>query len=51
VPDPDRAVERLRVDGITFQSEESKNGAGDSRIIFVEERHTPGLPTELVGYS
>jgi len=48
VPDLDRAVERLRTDGITFQSEEPKNGAGDSRIIFVEERHTAGLQTELV---
>lgn len=48
VPDIDRAVERLRADGVTFQSDEPVEGAGNARIIFVEERHTAGLQTELV---
>ena len=48
VPDIDRTVDRLRADGMTFQSPEPQDGAGDSRIIFLEERHTGGLQTELV---
>lgn len=48
VPDIDRTVDRLRADGMTFQSQEPQDGAGDSRIIFLEERHTGGLQTELV---
>jgi methylmalonyl-CoA/ethylmalonyl-CoA epimerase len=48
VPDINRTVDRLRADGMTFQSPEPQDGAGDSRIIFLEERHTGGLQTELV---
>jgi methylmalonyl-CoA/ethylmalonyl-CoA epimerase len=48
VPDIDAAVETLRSDGVTFQSDDPMPGAGDARIIFVEERHTAGLQTELV---
>ena len=48
VPDIDTAVERLRVDGITFQSDGPLPGAGETRIIFVEERHTAGFQVELV---
>ena len=48
VPDIDRTVDRLRADGMTFQSPEPQDGAGNSRIIFLEERHTGGLQTELV---
>lgn len=48
VPDIDRTVDRLRADGMTFQSQEPQDGAGNSRIIFLEERHTGGLQTELV---
>lgn len=48
VPDIDRTADRLRADGMTFQSPEPQDGAGDSRIIFLEERHTGGLQTELV---
>ena len=48
VPDINRTVDCLRADGITFQSPEPQDGAGDSHIIFVEERHTGGLQTELV---
>ena len=48
VPDIDCTVDRLRADGMTFQSPEPQDGAGDSRIIFLEERHTGGLQTEFV---
>lgn len=47
-PDLDEAVAVLRADGVTFQSNEPLPGVGDARIIFVEERHTDGLQTELV---
>ena len=48
VPDLNRTVDRLRADGVTFQTPEPQDGAGDSRIIFLQERHTGGLQTELV---
>lgn len=48
VPDIDKAVEELRHDGITFLTDEPIQGAGSSRVIFVEERHTGGFQTELV---
>lgn len=51
VPDVDDAVETLREKGVTFQSDEPMAGAGDARIIFVEERHTAGLQVELVERS
>jgi methylmalonyl-CoA/ethylmalonyl-CoA epimerase len=48
VPDIDAAVDRLRADGVSFQSDEPLPGAGDTRIIFLEERHTGGFQIELV---
>ena len=48
VPDLNRTVDRLRADGVTFQTPEPQDGAGDSRIIFLQERYTGGLQTELV---
>lgn len=48
VPDIDEAVETLRESGVEFQSDAPTPGAGDARIIFVEERHTSGFTTELV---
>ena len=48
VPDIDAVVSTLREDGMTFQSDEPMPGAGGTRIIFVEERHTAGLQVELV---
>lgn len=48
VPDLDDVVETLRDRGVTFQSDGPLPGAGDARIIFVEERHTAGLQVELV---
>lgn len=48
VDDVDAAVEGLREDGIAFQSDEPMPGAGGTRIIFVEERHTAGFQVELV---
>jgi methylmalonyl-CoA/ethylmalonyl-CoA epimerase len=48
VPDIEAAVSTLRGDGVTFQSDEPMSGAGGTRIIFVEERHTAGLQVELV---
>lgn len=48
VPDLDDVVEELRGRGVTFQSDDPLPGAGDARIIFVEERHTAGLQVELV---
>lgn len=48
VPDVDAAVSALRTAGVTFQSDEPMPGAGGTRIIFVEERHTAGLQVELV---
>lgn len=48
VPDVDAAVAELADDGVTFQTDEPVDGAGDARIIFVEERHTAGLQVELV---
>lgn len=51
VPDIDSAMEALRADGVEFQSDDPLSGAGDSRIVFVEERHTTGFPVELVERS
>lgn len=48
VRDIDAAVQALRENGISFQSDEPVAGAGGARIIFVEERHTAGLQVELV---
>ena len=48
VSDLDRTVPTLRADGFTFQTDEPVPGAGDSRIIFLEESGTAGLQTELV---
>jgi len=48
VPDVDAAVAALREEGVTFQSDEPKPGAGETRIIFLEERHTAGFRIELV---
>lgn len=48
VDDVNAAVEGLREDGITFQSDEPMPGAGGTQIIFVEERHTAGFQVELV---
>lgn len=48
VPDLDDTVASLRERGVTFQSDDPLPGAGDARIIFVEERHTAGLQVELV---
>ncbi|QLD89146.1 VOC family protein [Natronomonas salina] len=48
VDDIEAAVEYLRKDGVVFQSDEPMPGAGDTRIIFVEERHTAGFQVELV---
>jgi methylmalonyl-CoA/ethylmalonyl-CoA epimerase len=48
VPDINEAVQSLQNGGISFQSDEPVDGAGDARIIFVEERHTAGLQVELV---
>lgn len=48
VPDIDAAVRDLRTEGMTFQSDEPMDGAGDAWIIFVEERHTAGCQIELV---
>lgn len=47
VPDIDVTVERLRADGVTFQSDDPMPGAGETCIIFVEERHTAGFQVEL----
>lgn len=51
VPDIEDAVATLRASGIDFQTDDPIDGAGDSRVIFVEERHTAGLTTELVERS
>lgn len=48
VSDIDSAITSLRADGITFQTDEAIEGVGNARVIFVEERHTAGLQTELV---
>jgi methylmalonyl-CoA epimerase len=48
VEDIDVAVRALRENGISFQSDDPVEGAGDARIIFVEERYTAGLQVELV---
>lgn len=48
VEDVDAAVASLRADGVTFRTDEPIEGAGNARVIFVEERHTAGLQTELV---
>ena len=48
VADVDSAVASLRADGVTFRTDEPVDGAGDARVIFVEERHTAGLQVELV---
>lgn len=48
VPDIDDAVEELRSEGVTFQSEEPRPGAGSSRIIYLDTAHTGGLEVELV---
>lgn len=48
VADIDETVAHLRNAGLEFQSADPVAGAGDSRIIFLEERHTGGLQTELV---
>ena len=48
VPDLNRTVDRLRADGVTFQTPEPQDGVGGSRIIFLQERYTGGLQTELV---
>jgi methylmalonyl-CoA/ethylmalonyl-CoA epimerase len=48
VPDIDAAVDELRAEGVTFRSDAPTAGAGDSRIIFVEEGHTAGFQVELV---
>lgn len=51
VPDIDRAVADLREFGVGFQTDEPTTGAGDARIIFVEERHSAGFQYELVERS
>lgn len=51
VDDIDEAVEILRESGVGFQTDAPTAGAGDARIIFVEERHTSGFTTELVERS
>lgn len=48
VPDIEATMAALRAVGIEFQSDEPLLGAGESRIVFVEERHTNGFPVELV---
>lgn len=48
VDDVDDAVAHLRAAGVEFQTSDPVAGAGDSRIIFLEEHHTGGLQTELV---
>jgi methylmalonyl-CoA/ethylmalonyl-CoA epimerase len=48
VPNIDATVERLRADGVTFQSDDPIPGAGETCIIFIEERHTAGFQVELV---
>jgi methylmalonyl-CoA/ethylmalonyl-CoA epimerase len=48
VPDVDAAVAALRDAGVTFTSDDPMPGAAETRIIFVEERHTAGLQVELV---
>lgn len=48
VPDIDTAIQSLRAAGVTFQSDHPLSGAGDARIIFVEEQHTSGFQIELV---
>jgi methylmalonyl-CoA/ethylmalonyl-CoA epimerase len=42
------AVEDLRADGVEFQSEEPRPGAGDSLVIYIAESDTAGLSMELV---
>jgi methylmalonyl-CoA epimerase len=44
----DDAVTSLRADGITFQSDDPIDGAGNARVIFVDEHHTGGFQIELV---
>ncbi|WP_332900263.1 VOC family protein [Haladaptatus sp. CMSO5] len=48
VPDIAQAVVALRDAGVEFKSDEPMAGAGNSEIIFVEERYTGGLQVELV---
>lgn len=48
VPDLDDVLGTMRGEGLTFQSEEPLDGAGGSRIVFLEERWTAGLQVELV---
>lgn len=48
VPDIFAAVDELEAAGVEFKSDEPMAGAGDSHIIFVEERHTGGFMVELV---
>ena len=48
VDDVDAAMATLRDDGVAFQTDEPIPGAGDTRVVFVEERATGGFPVELV---
>jgi methylmalonyl-CoA/ethylmalonyl-CoA epimerase len=48
VDDIDAAVEAMRADGVAFQSDEPRPGAGNSRIIYLETDHAAGLEVELV---
>lgn len=48
VEDIHAAVEQLRADGVRFQTDEPKPGAGDSLVIYMEEEDTAGLSMELV---
>lgn len=48
VDDIHATVEDLRADGVSFQSEEPRPGAGDSLVIYIEEADTAGLSMELV---
>lgn len=48
VDDIDAAVGELREQGVTFEEDEPRAGAGESRIIFIDPTHTAGLSVELV---
>lgn len=48
VEDVDSAVASLRADGVTFLTDDPIDGAGNARVIFVDERHTGGFQVELV---
>lgn len=48
VPDIADAITAFRDEGVMFQTDTPMDGAGGTRIIFVEERDTGGFQVELV---